>query len=343
MAKLKLDDFQLGSVLGVGTVGTIYAGEDRRTGNKVAIKLLHPAVCQDELIRARFRREMSILERLRHPNIIRYYGGGERDGQLFFAMELIDGGSVKDLLEQHGSLPWPEVAAIAAQVCSALQCAHNNGIIHRDIKPANLFLTRNGQVKLGDFGIARDTHTADLTSDRMTVGTHAYMPPEQITGELPLSGKADLYALGCVMFELLTGEKPFQGANFAQLFDQHLRQPPPYAQSLVPDCPKELSDTIAQLLAKSPDDRPFNARRVQADMMRLLERYQLPVSEASLHDRNQRDVGAANAVEIGREVLSRRVAQRFLADAPRELSWTKWVIVALVLTMLVTIAAIFGR
>ncbi len=157
MPSSHLGDYEVGETLGVGTVGTIYAAIERKTGEHVAIKKLHPGVSQDALIRARFRREMLgpravwII-----PTSFATTAVARMTAQLFYVMELVDGGTVKDLLEINGALPWPVVAEIAKQVCSALQCAHNHGVIHRDLKPGNLFLTRDGEVKLGDFGIARD-------------------------------------------------------------------------------------------------------------------------------------------------------------------------------------------
>ncbi|MEM6980719.1 MAG: serine/threonine-protein kinase [Planctomycetota bacterium] len=262
MPHLRLEDFELGVVLGVGTVGTIYdtrvrdgevhpAAEALR-GTDLALKRLHPAVSSDELIQARFRREMLILERLQHPNIVGYFGGGNESGQLFYVMERIDGGTIKELLESSGPLAWPVVVDVARQISSALQCAHNHGVIHRDLKPGNLFLTRDATVKLGDFGIARDLHDASLTNQGLTVGTHAYMSPEQITGDAHISGKTDLYALGCCLFEMLTNRKVFLGENFAQLFDQHLRVHPPSIGQLVGDAPEELDQIVTECLAKDP-------------------------------------------------------------------------------------------
>lgn len=300
---LQISDYDIGEILGVGTVGTIYAATRRDDGSAVAIKRLHPGVSNDPTIRARFEREMLILQRLRHPNIIRYDGGGviggeavpgesllnpvagggqarpglairtgeltAAVGQLFYVMELVDGGTVKELIAARGRIAWPVVTELTRQICSALQCAHNHGVIHRDLKPGNLFLTRTGVLKLGDFGIARDQQNTDLTSSGMTVGTHAYMAPEQITGDARISGKADLYALGCCIYEMLAGQKVFAGDNFAQLFEQHLRSEPPPVERLVPDCPPALSRIISQLLAKEPEDRPFNARMVQGVMNEL--------------------------------------------------------------------------
>lgn len=321
-SKLRLDDYQLGAAIGVGTVGAIHAATEKGTGKQVAVKLLHPSVSRDPLIRARFEREMLILSKLSHPNIVRYDGGGECDGQLFYVMELVEGGTVRDLLQISGQLSWQEVVSCTRQICSALQCAHNHGVVHRDLKPANLFLTRDGQVKLGDFGIARDLTSADLTADGLTVGTHAYMAPEQITGEQAITGKADLYALGCCMFEMLTGQKPFQGDNFAQLFEQHLRAPAPRVRNIMPTVPEELDDIVDKLLAKNPLERPFNARQVQGVMYQIIDRYNLEttVKEKAEKDAGQ-DVGAEQAVEIGRQQLQRRIAARLGEGSTREISW----------------------
>lgn len=342
MPALRLADYRLEDVLGVGTVGTIYAGQHRASGKRVAVKILHPAISRDRLIRARFKREMTILERLRHPHVIAYDGGGENDGQLFYVMELVEGGTVKDLLESGGPLRWPAVVDVARQVASALQCAHNHGVIHRDLKPGNLFLTRQGQVKLGDFGIARDVTSSDLTAEGLTVGTHAYMAPEQITGDAMISGKADLYALGCCLFEILTGRKVFLGENFAQLFEQHLHADPPRVRSLVPDCPEPLDAIIDQLLAKDPEARPFNARQVQAAMLKLSEQHALSGGDAASVVSGP-DVPADRVTETGRRILQQQIERRLRGEVGMEISWSRLATVALVISVVVAFAALLSR
>lgn len=340
-SKLRLDDYQLGASVGVGTVGAIHAATERSTGKPVAIKLLHPSVSRDPLIRARFEREMLILSKLSHPNIVRYDGGGECDGQLFYVMELVEGGTIRDLLQIGGQLSWQEVVTCTRQICSALQCAHNHGVVHRDLKPANLFLTRDGQVKLGDFGIARDLTSADLTADGLTVGTHAYMAPEQITGDQAITGKADLYALGCCMFEMLTGVKPFQGDNFAQLFEQHLRASAPRVRNYIPSVPTELDDIVNKLLEKNPLERPFNARQVQGVMYQIMDRYGLEVAaKDTKSEADKGDVGAEQVVELGRRQLQRRIAARLGEGPSREISWLM-LLVLTALLVVVTVLLIF--
>lgn len=256
-------NFKLLEPLGIGTVGVVYRAESPDISEPVAVKLLHPTIAHDENIVDRFQREITIMERLNHPHIVRNYGGGMMDGQYFYAMQLLECGTLKDRIKKFGPLSWPQAAAFAAQIASALQHAHNHGIIHRDLKTSNLFFNKEGKLLLGDFGIARDTHDADITGAGITVGTYAYMSPEQICGDQEITGKADLYSLGCVMMEMLTGRPPFRGANFAQIWGQHLNDKPPSIRERGIDCPEWLEKIVSQLLEKDPERRPFNARAVQ--------------------------------------------------------------------------------
>ena len=352
---LELSDYEIGDILGTGTVGTIYAAIRQSDREQVAIKRLHPGVSNDPNIRARFEREMLILHRLRHPNIIRYDGGGITEGHLFYVMELVDGGTVKELLERSGQIQWPVVVELARQVCSALQCAHNHGVIHRDLKPGNLFLNRQGELKLGDFGIARDQHNSDLTSSGMTVGTHAYMAPEQITGDERISGKADLYALGCCIYEMLAGQKVFGGENFAQLFEQHLHREPPSVRDIVPECPPELDEIILQLLAKDPEQRPFNARSVQGVMIELENNRMKSAGDPSgladstgstttetapPSDSLDEDVGAQTV--DGRMLLQQQISKRIDAENPT-VSWGRLAAILVVVAVVIGLAKLFSQ
>ena len=342
MPTTDLADYDLGDMLGLGTVGSVYGGTHRSTGDRVAIKKLHPAISEDANIRARFKREMLVLSRLKHPHIIGYFGGGDQDDQLFYVMELVNGGTVKDLLERKGAFAWPMVTELAIQICSALQHAHNQGVIHRDLKPGNLFLTRDGELKLGDFGIARDLQSADLTSTGMTVGTHAYMAPEQITGDESISGKADLYALGCCLYEMMTGDKVFGGENFAQLFDQHLRSEPPHVSDKIPNCPPKLDEIIFQCLAKNPEDRPFNARAVQGVMLELSEQYDSAEPAKRMADDTAEDISAENVTSRGRQLLVDQIRSEGLAPAP-EISWSRLLLVAAAIGVAIAVFSFLNR
>jgi eukaryotic-like serine/threonine-protein kinase len=262
--------FRLKEPLGVGSMGAVYRAESDDIRYPVAIKILHPSIAHDATMVDRFQREIVIMERLNHPHIIRHYGGGMMDGQYFYAMELLNHGSLRDRL-QRGPLTWPLAALYVSQVAAALQHAHNHGIIHRDLKPTNLFFREDGRLVLGDFGIARDMHDADGIDPGKTVGTYAYMSPEHICADREITGKADLYSLGCVGYEMLAGKPPFGGANFAQIWDQHLHATPRGLREQGINCPDWLEQLLLQLLAKEPHRRPFNARAVQGLVRDQLE------------------------------------------------------------------------
>ena len=263
--------FRLREPLGVGAMGTVYRAETDDIAEPVAVKILHPNIAHDENMVNRFQREIVIMERLEHPHIIRHYGGGMMDGQYFYAMQLLDRGSLKDRIERDGPLPWPLAALYASQIAAALQHAHNHGLVHRDLKPSNLFFGSDGRMILGDFGIARDAHDADLSDVGMTVGTYAYMSPEQICADGEITGQSDLYSLGCVAYQMLAGKPPFAGANFAQIWDQHLHATPrPLGEQGI-QCPAWLEQLVLNLLEKEPQKRPFNARAVQGYLRDHLE------------------------------------------------------------------------
>jgi serine/threonine protein kinase len=268
--------FRLREPLGVGTMGTVYRAESDDVPGPVAVKILHPTVSHDARMVDRFQREIVIMERLHHPHIVRHYGGGVMDGQFFYAMELLNRGTLKERIRELGSLPWPEAAGYLSQIAAALQHAHNHGIIHRDMKPSNLFFADGSRLVLGDFGIALDTHDAEASADSPPVGTFAYMSPEQIGADRSITGQSDLYSLGCVGYEMLTGKPPFVGENFAQIWDQHLHAQPRGLREQGIECPEWLEQLVQQLLEKEPHKRPFNARAVQGRIRDQLRAAGLP-------------------------------------------------------------------
>ncbi|MCH8831089.1 MAG: serine/threonine protein kinase, partial [Planctomycetes bacterium] len=272
MASRTIGPFQLGDTLGVGGMGIVYRAVHVKTGQEVAVKVLSPAMSTDEMVQKRFVREMEILKRLEHKNIIRYYDGGADGGQCYYAMEIVDGGTLEDLLKKRERLSWEQTIDVAKAIALALEHAHYKGIIHRDLKPANLFLTKKGRLKIGDFGIARDTGRTALTAAGKTVGTYAYMAPEQIAGKPPVSRHTDLYALGCVMFQLLTGRVPFEADNAAEMLMQHLELKPPRVTAYAPDCPIWLERLVLKLLEKDPEDRYYDALAVHTALNEVREK-----------------------------------------------------------------------
>ncbi len=271
----KLGPFDVGKQLGVGGMGIVYLATYRDTGEKVALKILAPALCADKKLISRFEREIDILKKLEHPNIVRYFGGGRAGDQRYYAMEYMDGGSLDTILERKGRLSWEQTIRVGLQLCSALEHAHNHGIVHRDLKPGNLFISKKGRLRLGDFGIARDNDATALTAAGKTVGTYAYMAPEQIHGKHPIGAKTDLYAMGCLLYQFLTGSVPFPGDNAAEMFMKHLNDPPDSVCEHNLECPIWLDRVIQRLLAKEPDDRPYDALAVHT----LLEDVRTRVSD----------------------------------------------------------------
>lgn len=264
--------FELGERLGAGGMGVVYRATYSENGKQVALKLLPSSLNEDAQLVARFKRELEILKKLKHPNIVLCFGGGRLGDQRFYAMEIVEGGTLADVLKNKGRLSWEDVIDYGIQICDALQHAHEHGIVHRDLKPANLMLDKKGNVKLTDFGLARINDATALTAAGKTLGTFAYMAPEQITGKSPITPKTDLYALGCVFYEFLTGKPPFASDSAAELFYQHLKKKPERICTQALDCPVWLEGVVLQLLQKNPDDRPRDALAVFQSLKELKER-----------------------------------------------------------------------
>jgi serine/threonine protein kinase len=256
--------FKVEREIGSGAMGTVYRATYTK-GDKtrrVAIKVIAPGLGDNDRIRARFQREGDILKQLKHPNIVRLLATGKVEGRPFYAMEFIDGHALDRQLAQQNRFPWDKVVELGKQICAALQHAHDHGIIHRDLKPSNLMVDRNGTLKLTDFGIAKDSDMTGLTSANSTVGTAAYMSPEQCRGERDLTPKSDLYALGVVLYELLTGRKPFAAENAMDMFIQHVSGTFERPARIVMDIPPWLDTLVCQLMEKKPEHRPADAQTV---------------------------------------------------------------------------------
>jgi len=263
-------DYIVGEFLAAGTVGNVFEARHRETGQRAVVKFLQADSARTPEVQRRFVREVAVAEKLNHPNIVRHYDCGLADDQIYFAMELVDCGTLKEVLLKRTKLPWREATECAIQIAAALDHAHKIGVIHRDLKPANLFLSAEGHVKVGDFGLARDLNSTRITMDGHTVGTVRYMPPEQIYGDATLTGAADLYALGCILFEMIVGMPAFDGNTIMQIFEAQIHKEPKPPGQLVRDCPRDLSDLVLRLLAKKPEARPRSAADVQAALVDIL-------------------------------------------------------------------------
>ena len=272
MQREQMGPYKLGSRLGRGGMGAVYEATDTSTGATVAVKLLAAHLADDSGLRKRFNSEIDTLKGLRHPGIVQLLAFGEEDEQPYFAMELVRGKSLEQLLRSGRRFTWQEAIAVALAVTRALKVAHDHGVIHRDLKPANLLVPgtpaadgsipegdfRLTDVKLADFGIARLFGATGHTAHGHIVGTAEYMAPEQASGK-PLDHRADLYALGLVMFAMLAGRPPFQGKQVTDVIESQRRESPPRIASLVADVPPALDQLIDKLLSKDPAARPANA------------------------------------------------------------------------------------
>jgi serine/threonine-protein kinase len=252
--------YRLRTVLGRGGTATVWRADDLRLQRPVAVKVLGDGALADPDLRERLRREAHTLARLAHPGIVAVHDVNVTTDPAYLVMELVAGPGLDELLTD-GPLPVPRAVAIATQVGRALAAAHGAGILHRDIKPANLIITPTDTVKVCDFGIAQTRAAATLTESGSVLGTSAYLAPERATGE-PGDHRADLYALGCVLYEMVTGTPPFTGPNQTRVLNQHLHQPPRPLAEVRDGIPAELDHLVLDLLAKHPDDRPASAAEV---------------------------------------------------------------------------------
>lgn len=273
--------YELVHTLGQGAAAVVYLVRSLDDRKKYAMKLLHPDEAEKPSMQNRFVREAVVLKELNHPNIVKFVDCGIDDDELYFVMELVECGSLKSAMRNYGKFPWRTAAKIAGQGCEGLAHAHAHGIIHRDLKPANIFLSTTGTVKIGDFGLARDTNRHRLTLESAAIGTCRYMAPEQIRCEDPLTGSVDLYALGTVIYQMIAGRPMFEGSSHGEVFDAHLNHDPPKLADAAPDCPAELSVLVNQLVAKTPDQRPSNAKDVAAALSRVLREHPTDESRTS--------------------------------------------------------------
>ena len=254
----KLGPYIIGKQIGKGGMGAVYEAKHELPGEhpdqRVAIKSLSPQLAAEEGFRERFEAEIDSLKILQHENIVRLFGYGEQDGTLFYSMELVEGTSLEQEINSGRRFNWKETLQIGIQVCHALKHAHDHGVVHRDIKPANILLTKKGQVKIADFGIARLFGGMQLTTAGGVLGTADYMSPEQAVGQ-PVTDRCDQYSLGGVLYALLAGRPPFRAKSMPEMLQlQRFAEPEP-VDRYAPDTPKQLQKLIEQLLSKAPEDR----------------------------------------------------------------------------------------
>jgi predicted Ser/Thr protein kinase len=260
--------------LGSGAMGSVYLAHFKdKPAQRVALKFVGVGASVTQKALDRFAREADILKQLKHPNIVRLIGHGRHQKKIpYYAMEYVEGLTLSDVLAKRERLPWEQVVTLGKQLCAALQHAHEQGIVHRDVKPSNLMVLRDGTLKLTDFGIAKDLDVTALTEANCTVGTASYMSPEQCKGERNISHRSDLYSLGIVLYELLTGKKPFEADSVMDMFLMHVKGKFERPSRLVMDVPPWLDTLVCQLLEKKPEKRPFDAAMVGAALAQVEEK-----------------------------------------------------------------------
>jgi eukaryotic-like serine/threonine-protein kinase len=253
--------------LGSGGMAIVYLAEDQELGRLIALKLLDDRHASDEQFVERFRREAQSAAGLNHPNIVSIFDRGHAAGTYYIAMEYLDGRTLKELLVRNGPTPVPIAIDYARQILGALSFAHRNGIVHRDIKPHNIIVGTDGRLKVTDFGIAR-SGASQMTEAGSIVGTAQYLSPEQARGA-PVDPRSDLYSLGIVLYEMLTGTVPFTGDTPVEIAMKHLSQVPELPSTLRPDVPHDLDAVVMRALSKAPEQRYESAEEMDADLARV--------------------------------------------------------------------------
>ncbi|MBF6173568.1 Stk1 family PASTA domain-containing Ser/Thr kinase [Nocardia blacklockiae] len=267
--------YELGEIIGFGGMSEVHKARDLRLGRDVAIKVLRADLARDPTFYLRFKREAQNAAALNHPAIVAVYDTGEAEvdgGPLpYIVMEYVDGDTLRDMVRGKGPLPPRRAMEVIADVCAALDFSHKNGIVHRDMKPANIMINRQGAVKVMDFGIARAIADSSnpMTQTAAVIGTAQYLSPEQARGE-QVDARSDVYSVGCVLFEILTGEPPFTGDSPVAVAYQHVREDPRLPSLVNPGVPRELDSVILKAMAKNPANRYQTAAEMRADLIRVL-------------------------------------------------------------------------
>lgn len=342
------DRYQIIKSIGEGGMANVYLAYDTILDRDVAVKVLRGDLSNDEKFVRRFQREALNASSLSHPNIVEVYDVGDDNGQYFIVMEYIEGKNLKELTKKRGKLTTTEVVDIMSQIADGLSVAHDSYIIHRDIKPQNIMILENGLVKITDFGIAMAMNATQLTQTNSVMGSVHYLPPEQASGK-GSTLKSDIYSMGILMYELLTGVLPYRGDNAVEIALKHLKEPLPSIREELPDLPQSVENIILKSAAKNPKNRYNDAREMYEDLKTCLddsrlkeERFEYQYPELDNDNKKfTKQVEKAISVENDEEVEEEKVVVKQVTDDEVKKENKLLVILASIFVGLVVIVASF--
>lgn len=334
------DRYQIIRSIGEGGMANVYLAHDMILDRDVAVKILRGDLADDEKFVRRFQREAIAASSLSHPNIVEMYDVGEDNGKYYIVMEYVEGKTLKNLIKKRGALTLPEVIDIMQQLTSAISCAHDSNIIHRDIKPQNVLIKEDGIVKITDFGIAMALNSNELTQTNSVMGSVHYLPPEQANGK-GATLKSDIYSLGIVMFELLTGKLPFRGENAVEIAIKQMKNQIPSVCSINENIPQSVENVILKACAKNPKNRYNTVKEMYADIETCLDedrleekRYVYPYSETE-------EIEDTKEVKTIKEVEKQETTELDEIEENEEKNSNKFIIIlGIVIAAIILIGAI---
>lgn len=283
IGKILGERYRLQEKIGEGGMAVVYKGTDTLLGRTVAVKILRENLTGDNDLVRSFRREALSAANLTHPNIVNVYDVGQEDNLYYIVMEYIEGQTLKDLILEKGTLSPSQVVSIAIQICEALEEAHKHNTVHRDIKPHNILITPEDRIKVADFGIARGVTTTTITYTSTIIGSVHYLSPEQASGK-PAEERSDIYSLGIVLYEMLTGKVPFSGENPVSVALKHIQEDVPFPAEINTEVSAELEEILMRAVEKNPADRYTSAKELKEDLKALEEQLKMNFSYHNKHN-----------------------------------------------------------
>ena len=333
------DRYEVIKSIGEGGMANVYLANDTFLDRKVAVKILRGDLSTDEKFIRRFQREAYAASALSHPNIVEMYDVGEDNGTYFIVMEYIEGRTLKQLLKKRGSLTSPEVVDIMLQLTDGIAHAHDMYIIHRDLKPQNIMISDDGKIKITDFGIAMAMNSTQVTQTNSVMGSVHYLPPEQASGK-GSTIKSDIYSMGIMLFELLTGKLPFKGENAVEIALKHMKDDIPSVRKLNPNVPQSLENIVLKATAKNPKNRYDDVREMYNDLKVCLNDENLN-QEPYVYKYPEHDPDEKEPVlkEVKDEKESKKVAKK-VEEPKKKTSFSTVIIVFLVIVLLAGVGAL---